>query len=144
MRTLLPILPKNLQPRSLQREREEVAKKEERYRFNQQQTFNRRHRAHELGPLQSGDSVWIKDQDWQGKIQGRTQHPRSYLVKTEVGTLRRNRTALVPTDPPASSSEGLTPPPASDPETSPVEPTGKAPLQRRSGRTVRAPVRLDL
>ena len=144
LRTQLPILPKNLQPRSLQREREEIAKKEERYRFNQQQTFNRRHRAHELGPLQSGDSVWIKDQDQQGKIQGRTQHPRSYLVKTEVGTSRRNQTALVPTDPPASSSAGLTPPPASDPGTSPVEPTGKAPLQTRSGRTVRAPVHLDL
>ena len=91
----LPVLEKTLTPRDLKKEREEVVKKEEIYRSNQRQSFNQRHRAKELPDLTNGDCVWIRDQDRLGKIQGRTQHPRSFIIGTDKVTLRRNRSALV-------------------------------------------------
>ena len=36
-----------------------------------------------------------RDQDSLRKTQGRTQYPRSYLIQTEKGAMRRNRSALV-------------------------------------------------
>ncbi|KAL9987332.1 hypothetical protein ACROYT_G001621 [Oculina patagonica] len=62
---------------------------------NQRKSFNQRHRAKELPAVTAGDSVWIRDQNRLGKIQGRTQHPRSFLIETEKGTIRRNRSALI-------------------------------------------------
>ncbi len=45
--------------------------------------------------MTAGDSVWIRDQNHLGKIQVRTQHPRSFHIKTEKGTIRRNTSAFV-------------------------------------------------
>ena len=103
LRTQLPVLAKTLTPRDLKREREEVAKKEEIYGSNQRQSFNQQNRAKELPYLTNGDSVWIRDQDRLGKIQGRTQHPRSFIIEREKGTLRRNRSALVKAKPQSPS-----------------------------------------
>ena len=89
LRTQLPVLPSTLVPRNLLREREEVAKKEEIYRSNQYSTGT--------SSLTTGESVWIRDQDRLGKVQGHTQHPRSYLIEIEKGIGRRNRSALVKT-----------------------------------------------
>ena len=95
LRTQLPILAKTSTPRDLKREREEVVRKEEIYRSNQRQSLNQRHRAKELPDLTNGDCVWIRGQNRLGKIQGRTQHPLSFFIETDKGTLRRNRSALV-------------------------------------------------
>ena len=97
LRTQLPVLAKTLAPRDLKREREEVVKKEEIYKSNQG------HQAKELPDLTSGDSVWIRDQGCLGKIQEHTLHPRSFIVETEKGTLRRNRSALVKAELPSPS-----------------------------------------
>ena len=78
-------------------------KKEEIYKFNQRQSFNQRRQAKELPDLTSGDSVWIRDQGCLGKIQEHTQHPRYFIVETEKGTLRRNRSALVKAELPSPS-----------------------------------------
>ena len=93
--TQFPVRAKTLTPRDLKGVREKVVKKEEIYRSNQRQSVNQRHRAKELPDLTNGDCVWIRDQDRLGKIQGRTQHPRSFIIETDKGTLRRNRSALV-------------------------------------------------
>ena len=118
--------------------------------------------------MTNGDSLWIRDQDRLGKIQGRTQHPRSFIIETEKGTLRRrNRSALVKAEPQSPSkvdkqttftsiardhavqdSEEMTGSsklPSTTAET-PVAPacSQTAPLQTRSGRTVKPPDRLDL
>ena len=45
--------------------------------------------------LQPGDDVWVRDQDRYGTIVERAPQPRSYLVSTPKGTVRRNRSALV-------------------------------------------------
>ena len=60
--------------------------------------------AYRSTPLQNGFSPSellmgrrLRDQNREGQILGATKQPRSYLVKTEMSTLRRNRSALVPT-----------------------------------------------
>ena len=45
--------------------------------------------------LKPGDRVWIRDQVRYGLVTGKTEKPRSYLVITERGILRRNHFALV-------------------------------------------------
>lgn len=95
LRTQLPIHPNNLYPNVQLKERQTVETKEKSYRSNQQLSFNKRHRAVALPTLHPGDHVWVRDQDRHGLILGNTEQPRSYLVDTNKGTLRRNRAALV-------------------------------------------------
>ena len=111
LRTQLPVLPVNLYPNVQTKDRQTVEKKEALYRLNQQHNFDKRHRVQELPTLQPGDQVWIRDQDRHGQILGKTEQPRSYLVSTEKGTLRRNRSALVVTkDPKTEHSSDVVPP----------------------------------
>ena len=95
LRTQLPTLPATLKPQASKHDLTKVREKEEEYRANQQKTFNNRHKAKEQSTLQPGDQVWLKDQQRQGHIIKRAPEPRSYLVKTPNGTVRRNRSALV-------------------------------------------------
>ena len=78
LQTQLPVLPSTLVPRNLLREREEVAKKEEIYRSNQKNNFDRRHQVHELPDLTTGESVWIRHQDRLRTVQG--AHPASTVL----------------------------------------------------------------
>ena len=167
LRTQLPVLEKTLTPRDLKKEREEVVKKEEIYRSNQRQSFNQRHRAKELPDLTNSDCVWTRDQDRPGKIQGRTQHPRSFIIGTDKGTQRSNRSALVKAELQSPSkvdkqttltstasnhavqdTEEMAGPPklpctATDAPMQSVS-TQMALLRTRSGRIVKQPDRLDL
>ena len=167
LRTQLPVLTKSLTPRDLKREHEEVVRKEEVYRSNQRQSFNQRHRAKELPDLTNGDCVWIRDQDCLGKIQGHTQHPCSFIIETDKGTLHRNRSALVKAELQSPSkadkqttltsaasnhavqdTEEMTGPPklpctATEAPMRPVS-SQTAPWQTRSGRIVKPPDWLNL
>ena len=132
---------------------------------------NLRHKAHDLPKLQIGDPVWIRDQNRQGQVVSRTPEPRSYLVRTDLGTVRRNRRAPVPTShdnddsnrrwtPPArvsTTSDIATPTVETQVPTTPAKsvslPTREIPplpeppapdRVTRSGRTVKPPKRLDL
>ena len=169
LRTQLPILPIALKPRSSHGE--SLKRKEGLRRSDQQQNFNLRHKARDLPKLQIGDPVWIGDQNRQGQVVSRTPEPRSYLVRTDLGTVRRNRRALDATSHDSDDSNRRWTPPArvsttSDIATPTVEtqvPTTPArsvslptreipPLPEppapdrvtRSGRTVKPPKRLDL
>ena len=95
LKTTLPILPSNLHPKA--QHDQVIRQKEEAYRTKQQHNFNLRHRATNLPTLHRGDSVWIRDQDSQGTILAKASQPRSYIVETNHGTVRRNRSALVTT-----------------------------------------------
>ena len=169
LRSQLPILPIALKPRGSQGE--SLERKEGLRRSDQQQHFNLRHKAHDLPKLQPGDPVWIRDQHRQGQVGSRTPEPRSYLVRTDLGTVRRNGRALVPTSHDSEDSNRRWTPPervrtASDIATPTVEtqvPTTPARSVSRptreihplpeplapdrvtsSGRTVKPPQRLDL
>ncbi|GBM38333.1 hypothetical protein AVEN_158360-1 [Araneus ventricosus] len=55
-----------------------------------------RHRVTDLQELEPGQVVWITDQRYYGRIEAKHAAPRSYLVETPRGIIRRNRFHLRP------------------------------------------------
>ena len=97
LRTQLPALPCVLD-KKVGSEKLDLAKEsEEIYRTNQERNFDQRHHAKDLPQLGPGDCVWIRDQDRHGEILWRMNHPHLYLVRTDMGSARKNRSALVHT-----------------------------------------------
>ena len=126
--------------------------KESIQRGYQKTTFDTRHRALELPPLETGEQVWIKDAKRNGVVTGQAQTPRFYHVRTDGNTLiRRNRGSLVD-----QSREEPSSPPTSDlcetpgrerttPREAPRVDVDNPPVTvRRSERRSRPPIRLDL
>ena len=105
-----PVLPIALKPRGSHGE--SLERKEGLRHSDQQQNFNLRHKACDLPKLQPGDPVWIRDQNRQGQVVSRTPEPRSYLVRTDLRTVRRNCRALVPTSHDSDESNRRWTPPA--------------------------------
>uniref|UniRef100_A0A0A9XJB5 Uncharacterized protein n=1 Tax=Lygus hesperus TaxID=30085 RepID=A0A0A9XJB5_LYGHE len=66
------------------------------YRARYKRNYDRRHRCHELEPLRIGEFVWISDLKRHGQVVAILKEPRSYLIKTEKQTVRRNRYHLIP------------------------------------------------
>lgn len=94
LRTTLPVLPTTLDPRSV--DRETVRARDAKAKHSQKKYFDKR--AHHLPLLRAGDPVLIKDDGekfWTkpGEVI-RQCAPRSYIVKTPDGELRRNRKHL--------------------------------------------------
>lgn len=89
LRTTVPVLPSCLQPGWT--DVTKLREKEQREREKQWKRFNTRHRARDLGVLNPGDHVWVRDVREKGTVTSRAEIPRSYLIKTPRGTLRRNR-----------------------------------------------------
>ena len=104
VRTTLPLTDEKLIPRwpYLQKFRQQ----NQGYKEKQKQAFDRRHRAQQLPALPDDTAVWVStDGDpVQGRIVSSADTPRSYLVDTTSGQLRRNRHHLmiVPDSPPMS------------------------------------------
>uniref|UniRef100_A0A3Q3J668 Integrase catalytic domain-containing protein n=1 Tax=Monopterus albus TaxID=43700 RepID=A0A3Q3J668_MONAL len=122
IRTPVPVLPDHLQPQwpDLKAFRD----KDTSLKLQQLQTFNRRHRARGMPPLQPGQQVWIKPTHTKGTVIGPASTPRSYEVETqEGGQMRRNR----------SHHRGV-----------PGTPTSGNMTVTRSGRLSKAPEKLDL
>ncbi|KAK3760432.1 hypothetical protein RRG08_023727 [Elysia crispata] len=141
-----------------------LIQKEFRYRKNQRQNYNRRHAVREAPELQPGDPVFVKDLRRSGSV-NKYHNPRSYIVHTEQGTIRSNRSHLVATPTPdqsppmrsvpnAPDSSSVAPRSASPEATETsatvrpeIQPTPRVPGQprvTRSGRSVIPPKRLDL
>ena len=94
LRTQIPTLPKKLLPAVPK----PIGDKENQYRQNQEQNYNKRHKTKDLSKLQQGETVYIRDRQQEAEVIKRSQEPRSYLLKTSDGTVfRRNRSAIVPT-----------------------------------------------
>ena len=77
-------------------------------------SFNRRHNATPLNALQPGTTVHIKESGSAGIVSRTAGTPRSYVVETDKGTLRRNRSHINPTPPDkltTTSSSGKAPTP---------------------------------
>ena len=156
LKTQLPVLPSTLKPRA--QDLDTVKQKEDDCRSKQQENFNLRYRARDLPNLREGDKVWVRDQSREADVLSKTPHPRSYLVKTEKGVLRCNRSALVSLTPTQQKSPELhqTDPPLSEPATDQTttqvpqtkkrgeEITSQKLPATRSGRIVKPPQRLDL
>ncbi|UYV77733.1 K02A2.6-like [Cordylochernes scorpioides] len=89
LRTTLPIAPENLNPRLV--DSQNLKRKEERRRKDMKSRYDRRCGARDMEELSEGDTVWITDMRIWGIIKQKASTPRSYMVDTPVGTIRRNR-----------------------------------------------------
>ena len=58
----------------------------------QRRNYNRRHRARPLAPLAPGTKVWVDNRA--GTVVRCADTPRSYVVNTDQGEMRRNRRQL--------------------------------------------------
>lgn len=170
IRTRVPTLMKHLQPRHVNLRQLKVRdrKTKQAYRF----FYNRRHSARDLPALHPGQQVKVKldgEKRWAtpGVVVSNAPEPRSYVVRTEQGTVtRRNRRHLqlipklpsseaqIPAQDDAQPAGVTTSEPASPASTSngpDHSPTVEVPVQlpstpvpmakRSSGRTIKTPVK---
>ncbi|GBM09226.1 hypothetical protein AVEN_226721-1 [Araneus ventricosus] len=77
-------------------EAEDIRRKEFKYGVNQKKYYNKHHRVKDLQGLEPGQVVWITDQRSYGRIKAKHAAPRSFLVETPRGIIRRNRFHLRP------------------------------------------------
>ena len=123
LRTKLPTLPQALTHQNINMDI--VRERDEKYRENYANYYDKRRGAKPMPDLMPGDSVKIKTEDqkkWSdsGKVIRKAQAPRSYHVQTQKGSIiRRNRRHLMktPSRPPTtqSNSHVPVPPPVSPP-----------------------------
>ena len=109
------------------------------YKAAMKQNHDRPARVVEMPTLQSGDRVHIRDMDRPGVVQGSSPGTNSYAVASGNSVLRRNRTALVHTDPVTRSHSFREPESPSETCGSPRNATQQV---TRSGRPIARPRRL--
>ena len=104
---LMPILP----------DYDHIANKEQTRQEANRRTHDQRHRAQDLPELNPGDNVYLPDQDTLGVIETQVA-PRSYTVSTENQSYRRNRSAIIKTEPATDADVEV--PTADDPQNNPT------------------------
>ena len=90
----LPLAPEKLKPELVGVE--QLKKNEQKYKCQQTQDYNKRHRSTRLFDLSPGETVWLPEMSSPAVVVSKSPKPRSYIVKTERGTVRRNRRQVVP------------------------------------------------
>ncbi|UYV85108.1 K02A2.6-like [Cordylochernes scorpioides] len=149
LRTTLPIAPENLNPKLV--DSQTLKRKEGRRRKDMKSRFDRRCGATDMEELSEGDTVWITDMRTWGIVKQKASTPRSYMVDTPVGTLRRNRfhlrkgvTVQYPADPstPTFSGEELVENEKTPVVDYPSNDSEDAQIRTRSGRIVKPVDRL--
>ncbi|UYV60823.1 K02A2.6-like [Cordylochernes scorpioides] len=150
VRTTIPTPTKQHQPPNLKNLKNQEAIQREKQKYY----FDRAKGVRELPPLDVNDRVWLTDLKTPGVIISKADTPRSYMVDTPRGRVRRNRFHLLPTGqrspgpphfepdeepyinyPEANTHTSDAPTEVTDSSTSPKE----ALYRTRSGRTVRPP-----
>ncbi|UYV75118.1 K02A2.6-like [Cordylochernes scorpioides] len=94
LRTTVQISPVQLQSRIPDLENLEMREKNQRHK--KKTHFDIHHRARELPHLDEGTRVWVKDLRVPGVVLEDAESPRSYIVNSPKGILRRNRFHLLP------------------------------------------------
>ena len=123
---------------------EEFQKLNREFKARQKQDFDRCHRTRELPTIPEDTEVWITSDGEQrrGKVITPSDTPRSYLVDTPTGVIRRNRRHLnvLP-----NNSEPEPQPDVSDTPLSPQEPNpdiSRRITRSQSGVVLKPPERL--
>uniref|UniRef100_A0A3B3XHQ0 Integrase catalytic domain-containing protein n=1 Tax=Poecilia mexicana TaxID=48701 RepID=A0A3B3XHQ0_9TELE len=88
IRTTVPVSQSQLMPQNIDTGKLRTA--ENNYRQKQRQKYNHRHRAHSMSLLHPGEKVWVTDLQTRGTVVSGVGSPRSYIIKTPRGMLRRN------------------------------------------------------
>lgn len=107
----------------------------------QKANFDKHHGARPLRPLADGQTVWVTDRQEYGVIAGKAPQPRSYLVRTQRGEFRRNRSFLIPARPSGSPIDVQLPDDEPTPraDDNPVRPPTPAASGDQHGSPVRSP-----
>ena len=144
IRTRIPTLPSMLMPTWPYLE--QFRDKDSKLKTRQKRDFDNRHLARDLPELPVGNPVWIVDQKVEGKVIDKAGTPRSYMVESPNGKLRRNRCHLKALPSPSPKSEitdfGTTTP-GKEKTSSPEKAPELKPLRKytRSGREIKTPER---
>ena len=155
LQTKVPIIQASLTPATPNMHT--VQSRESSQKDTQRQYFNQHHRAKTMPVLHPGTPVYIKDLSRHGLVTAQHHNPRSYIIQTDQGQLRRNRSHLIETSASATtnetpsahtsptSTERNSPPTSHD--TGIVAPSPNTTMYRptsRYGRPIKKPERLDL
>ncbi|UYV70107.1 K02A2.6-like [Cordylochernes scorpioides] len=157
LRTTVPTSPVQLQSRIPDLENLEK-KKRKNQRHKKKTHFDIHHRARELPHLDEGTRVWVKDLRVPCVVLEDAGSPRSYIVNSPKGILRRNRFHLLPNTPGEEidmEDEEMESPEMSqcftstgDNTTGDCEPRtfqrSLEPVKTRSGRVIKSPDKLNL
>jgi hypothetical protein len=132
--TKLPILQYKLKPDWIYLEDFHIANQE--FKRKQKKYYNQRHWVRPLPSVDEGVPVWVNTEGHKtkGEILSLASTPRSYIVDTPEGELRRNRTHLTPI--PGTNNDkptGLT--------TEINNPPGHITTRSKSGTSLRSPNR---
>ena len=134
IRTSLPQTDKQLTPQWPYLEK--FRKSDQALKMRQKKDFDRHHRVHELPDIPDNTNVWVTSGETpiQGQVQSSAGAPRSYIVETPTGSVRRNRSQLraVPDVPHLTITESTTPEP------------NRVMTRIRTGTQVHPPDRLNL
>ncbi|KAJ8050927.1 hypothetical protein HOLleu_04310 [Holothuria leucospilota] len=96
IKTTLPVTPSHLTPKLPDKGKLQASEKK--LRQSSKVTYDLRHRAKHLEELSPGTHVFVRDTETHGVVVKKLSEPRSYLVSSPTGVLRRNRKFLVPCD----------------------------------------------
>ena len=142
IRTRIPVAESELSPRwqgvSKFREEEEVRKQ------IQKKCFYDHHAAKELKEIPSGRAVWVRDLKVPAVVTKAAETPRSYIIQTPKGTVRRNREFLRTYSPNQVDTAGRMPSESQDAAEILPYAEDTSHVTTRSGRISRPPQRLDI
>ena len=138
LRTKVPVIPSELAVKIPSKDK--INMKEENSRIKQTLVFNSRRAARPLPELKQGEEVWISNRQETGIVENQV-NPRSYVIATPSGTVRRNRVHLnkLPSSPEVKPEQ---PQPVTVCAQGPSVSGSQAQATTRSGRVVKAPERL--
>ena len=89
LRTRVPCYPDELKPKTT--DYDHLRKKEREYRTTVKFNYDRRHRVVDGEQLSPGDRVWIADLKAEGTVMEEHVAPRSVVIQSPNGQVRRNR-----------------------------------------------------
>ena len=89
LKTRVPCHPGELRPCTP--DADLVRRREKDYRKQMSMDYDRRHKVTEADELSPGDRAWLPDLRVEGKVVGKANGPRSYIISTPNGLVRRNR-----------------------------------------------------
>ena len=89
LRTRVPCQPEELKPKTP--DLDHIRKKEKEYHAKMKLNYYHRHRVVEGDELSPGDRVWIPDLKVKGTVVRQREPPRSVVIQTPNGQVRRNQ-----------------------------------------------------
>ena len=88
LRTRVPCHPEELNPETP--DRDHIRRKEKEYRAKMKFDYDHRHKVVEGKELSPGDRIWIPDLKEEGTVIKPHESPRSVIIQTQNGQVRRN------------------------------------------------------